>query len=51
MARRVLDHVPGTVTTEIVSATQRGHYIAHTIVREANAWRADIVVLGRHDAA
>ncbi|MFM0326510.1 universal stress protein [Caballeronia glebae] len=48
MARRVLDHVPGTVTTEIVSATQCGDDIAHTIVREANAWRADLVVMGTH---
>ncbi|WP_250508411.1 MULTISPECIES: universal stress protein [unclassified Caballeronia] len=48
MARRVLDDVPGTKTTEIVSATQCGDDIAHMIVREANAWRADLVVMGTH---
>ncbi|WP_087048829.1 universal stress protein [Caballeronia ptereochthonis] len=48
IARRVLDHVPGEKTTEIVSTNQCRDDIAHTIVREANAWRADLLVMGTH---
>jgi nucleotide-binding universal stress UspA family protein len=48
IARRVLDHVPGHKTAEIVSTSQCRDDIAHTIVREANAWRADLLVMGTH---
>jgi nucleotide-binding universal stress UspA family protein len=47
-ARSVLSSAPGETTTELVSTKRTADDIAHTIVREAVRWNAELLVMGMH---
>ncbi|WP_248323788.1 MULTISPECIES: universal stress protein [unclassified Caballeronia] len=48
MARRVFSNAPGETSFEVLSTCECRDDVAHAIVREADAWRADLLVMGTH---
>ncbi|OMR76942.1 universal stress protein [Burkholderia pseudomallei] len=48
VARQLLDEVPGQSSTAALSTDLTSDDVAHTIVREAERWPADLLVMGTH---
>ncbi|MDN7675633.1 universal stress protein [Burkholderia oklahomensis] len=48
VARQLLDEAPGQTSTAVVSTDRTSDDVAHTIVREADRWPADLLVMGTH---
>ncbi|PNE79245.1 universal stress protein [Burkholderia thailandensis] len=48
VARQLLDEAPGQSSTAVVSTDRTSDDVAHMIVREADRWPADLLVMGTH---
>jgi nucleotide-binding universal stress UspA family protein len=47
-ARQILAGAPGQSTTELVSTGRASDDVSHTIVREAERWQTEMIVMGTH---